>query len=287
MVSDKRDKNFGLGEQFSYLSLGDRPYSLLVREKGVGRGDQPISLLSELAYKKAGTYYSSYSPSPAWFNSRRLAWIVRSLSYVAWSPTHIVTWSNSLKLNIITGESMRHLLAEIARVNGYTPPVPKWVNRGAIVGLQGGSKKVREIMSKLRNAGAEIGGVWLQDWVGKRMSLGYSRLWWNWELDTDHYSDWNQLRIEMKAEDTNLLIYMNPMLADTSSKSKYTNNYFLAAKEHLVKDKNGEVFLTSAFSDFKAGLVNIFKPEAREFLKSLIKKVIKETGAMGMMTDFG
>jgi alpha-glucosidase len=28
-----------------------------------------------------------------------------------------------------------------------------------------------------------IAGFWLQDWVGKRQSLGYSRLWWNWEVD--------------------------------------------------------------------------------------------------------
>ena len=33
---------YGLGEQFSYLSLGNnRPYSMFVREKGIGRTEQP------------------------------------------------------------------------------------------------------------------------------------------------------------------------------------------------------------------------------------------------------
>jgi len=73
------------------------------------------------------------------------------------------------------------------------------------------------------------------------MSLGYSRLWWNWELDRNLYYNWNQLREDLLEEGTQLLIYMNPMLTDVSMKANYTTNYFRIAKEqrYLVEDKQG------------------------------------------------
>lgn len=138
-------------------------------------------------------------------------------------------------------------------------------------------------------AGSAITGVWLQDWVGKRMSLGYSRLWWNWELDKKTYSEWGRMRSELNQSNTKLLIYMNPMLTDVTEKGEYTNNYYKKAAEshYLVEDSQGKVFLTSAFSDFQAGLIDLYKPEANNFYRELVKRAIKETGAMGMMTDFG
>ena len=34
---------------------------------------------------------------------------------------------------------------------------------------------------------------WLQDWTGLRIDKFGKRLWWNWELDEDHYPHWDQL----------------------------------------------------------------------------------------------
>lgn len=83
----------------------------------------------------------------------------------------------------------------------------------------------------LKKSEAKITGLWLQDWVNKRKSLGFSRLWWNWELDKIHYSGWDQMKDELKKENVNLLIYMNPMLSDIEGKKQnYTKNFFKAAK---------------------------------------------------------
>lgn len=98
----------GLGEQFSHLRLENRPYSLLVREKGVGRGDQPLSFLSELIYGKAGTYYSSYSPIPIWYSlSRKMAFFTESLTYMIWWNNVILTWDSTVAIKVIDRHTVR------------------------------------------------------------------------------------------------------------------------------------------------------------------------------------
>jgi hypothetical protein len=38
-----------------------------------------------------------------------------------------------------------------------------------------------------------------QDWVGQRPSPMGWRLWWNWELDMDHYADWHAMADKLAA----------------------------------------------------------------------------------------
>lgn len=66
-------------------------------------------------------------------------------------------------------------------------PLPKWIQNGAVIGIQGGTEKLKEVITRLDLNDVPISGFWIQDWVNKRYSNGYSRLWWNWELDDDHY----------------------------------------------------------------------------------------------------
>ena len=49
-------------------------------------------------------------------------------------------------------------------------PMPAWVDRGAIVGIQGGTDVVRQRVAELQAAGVPLAGVWLQDWVGQRVT---------------------------------------------------------------------------------------------------------------------
>ena len=49
----------------------------------------------------------------------------------------------------------------------------------------------------IKKAGGIIKGLWIQDWVNKRQSLGNSRLWWNWELDTKHYEGWDKMHEQL------------------------------------------------------------------------------------------
>ncbi len=190
---------------------------------------------------------------------------------------------------MIVGDSLKQVVSQIAEFNGYTPPVPDWVNEGAILGLQGGTDAVRLKYNELKKAQAAIRGVWIQDWVSKRMSLGYSRLWWNWELDTDHYPYWGGLRETLAENNVSILIYMNPMLTNVSEKANAKQNFYAegCSKNHFIRLNNGDRFETRAFSDFSAAMVDFDKPEAIEFYKRILRNAIETTGAKGMMIDFG
>ena len=109
-----------------------------------------------------------------------MGYVLNSSAYSAWINNQLLVWDSDANMIIYVESSFKKIVAKIAEFNGYTPPVPDWVNQGIIVGLQGGHKTVLQKYNKIRQAGTNVSGVWMQDWVGKRRSLGYCRLWWNW-----------------------------------------------------------------------------------------------------------
>lgn len=68
--------------------------------------------------------------------------------------------------------------------------LPDWIHDGAIIGLQGGTDIVMDMLHNIQNAMGnldDITGVWLQDWTGQRNITGRKdlpriALWWNWEV---------------------------------------------------------------------------------------------------------
>src|SRR3712207_8687749 len=50
-----------------------------------------------------------------------------------------------------------------------------------------------------------VAAYWLQDWVGQRVTNFGTQLWWNWELDKDHYPGWDSMRERLAKEDVRLM----------------------------------------------------------------------------------
>ena len=113
----------------------------------------------------------------------KIAYIIEDYNYFTWINNRIRIWGHSVNVRIHHRDNLLKLTSSIAEVNGYTAPIPNWLNQGIIVGLQGGTAEVKRKYLSLKSYGTKIKALWLQDWVGKRQSMGYSRLWWNWELD--------------------------------------------------------------------------------------------------------
>ena len=57
---------------------------MFVREKGVGRTEQPETTLLNLFYGAGGSYYGSYSPAPIWISSQKIGYLLDSYAYAAW-----------------------------------------------------------------------------------------------------------------------------------------------------------------------------------------------------------
>ena len=97
---------------------------------------------------------------------------------------------------------------------------------GAVVGLQGGTDGVREILEELEALDAPVAAVWLQDWVGQRKTSFGTQLWWNWELDRDHYPDWDSLGESLKTEEHQAHDLHQPFLCDDVAQENHHRNLF-------------------------------------------------------------
>jgi alpha-glucosidase len=155
--------------------------------------------------------------------------------------------------------------------------------------LQGGTDRALRISEELESLGTPIAAIWLQDWVGQRKTSFGTQLWWNWELDRDHYLGWSSLRENLEERNIRLMTYINPFLCDDAvQKKNHRRNLFeeAARNGYLVKNQDGEPYRIT-ISSFSAALVDLTNPEAWTWIKDIIKGELIGNGASGWMADFG
>ena len=85
---------------------------------------------------------------------------------------------------IIGARTVPETVEAYTEYSGRMGPLPEWAYAGGVIlGMTGGSERVRDVLAKLRAADVPLAGLWLQDWGGARnTSIGIERVWWNWEL---------------------------------------------------------------------------------------------------------
>ena len=85
------------------------------------------------------------------------------------------------------------------------------------------------------------------------------------------------------------MTYINPFLCDDVARKKnHRRNLFeeAARSGYLVKNREGEPYRIR-ISSFSAALVDLTNPEARAWIKDIIKEELIGNGASGWMADFG
>lgn len=292
-ASDRDEHFFGFGAQFSRFDMKGRRLPIFVSEQGIGRGLQPITMMAELRAGAGGAWHTTYAGVPHYITSRLRSLFLTTYEYAVFDMrradrVQVQLFAPELSGRILAGGSPAELIAEYTAYAGRMRPLPPWVHAGAIVGLQGGTERVRTILAKLEASGTPIAALWLQDWVGPRATSFGSQLWWNWELDERHYADWERLRDELAARGIRLLTYVNPFLTDACDKPDCRRNLFreAAARGFLVRDSHGEPYQTR-ITDFSAALVDLTNPAARAWLKDVLVEQVIGAGASGWMADFG
>jgi len=82
------------------------------------------------------------------------------------------------------------------------------------LGLQGG---LDVVLAKLAifeaNAPGSVTSLWLQDWVGKRLTSLGSQILWNWAYNKEAYPDFSKFIHDMNQRGIRVLGYINPYLA--------------------------------------------------------------------------
>ncbi|MDG9929596.1 MULTISPECIES: alpha-glucosidase [unclassified Pseudomonas] len=288
------DERFhGFGEQFSTFDLAGRRVPILVQEQGVGRGLEPITTAANLTARAGGDWWTTYAPVPHYLSSAGRSFFSESGAYQVFDlrdahRVQLEVHEGRLAARIYTAADAPGQIAQHTAVVGRMPPLPDWTQRGAIVGLQGGTERVRGILRQLDEAGVPLAGVWLQDWVGQRSTSFGKQLWWNWSLDERHYPGWAALNGELQSRGVRSLAYVNPFLVDMAEQPGAARNLYAEARErgYLLRDATGQP-LSLLNTSFSAGMLDLSNPEARQWLKRVLREEMLARGFSGWMADFG
>ena len=284
---------YGFGEQFTNFNLKGKIVPIFVSEQGIGRGKQPITFLIDLIANSGGNQFTSYAPVPHYISSNLNSIYLKNLEYSKFdfskiNSISISVFSNSMKGGIINSDDPFKIIDEYTNYSGKMKPLPDWSQNGAIIGIQGGTKRVGKIIDTLLEKDVPIAGVWLQDWVGQRTTEFGKQLWWNWELDKDHYFQWDSLVSNFNEKNIKVLTYINPFLTDVKNKKNHKINYYKIALDssYFVKDSLGVPYDLD-ITTFSASLIDLTNPKAKNWYKNLIEKNMLSLGIHGWMADFG
>jgi sulfoquinovosidase len=291
-LSSVDERFFGFGLQLSHLDMKGRRLPIFIGEPGVGRGLQPLTWAADFTAGAGGAWHSSYAAVPHYLTSKLRSLFLETSEYSVFDLRHdeqviVEVFSAMMKGQILYGDSPTSLIERYTDYAGRMSRLPEWLHQGAIIGLQGGSARVREKLSWLKAHGVPLAGAWLQDWVGQRQTGFGDRLWWNWQLDRTRYPDWEDLIAELEAEGIRVLAYVNPYLADDIHDHSHERNLFAEAKAagYLVHNPEGEVYRLYQ-GEFYAAPVDLTHPEAWDWLKGIIRENLLESGVFGWMADF-
>lgn len=297
---------YGLGGQASFASLKNQSVPIFTREQGVGRGDEPITSIENANGSIAGgDFFTAYTAIASYISTdaKLLYLSEKSTGYAKFDftqPNAVTLRYDSLSVD---GAFTRTptLLDAIEALTGYTgrmPALPKWVDDGAILGIQGGQDKVNRIVKQGLNPeiAAPIAGVWLQDWCGTHSQSGpyinISRLWWNWENDESLYPTWNQFVQDLlEQHNVRTLSYMNVFLTNVSTKSTgFRRNLYDEASEARYFVQNTTTNSTAIISSgpgLDAGIIDLTNPGLQEWFKAILRSQVWNANISGFMTDFG
>ncbi|KAI5006674.1 hypothetical protein ZWY2020_033917 [Hordeum vulgare] len=292
-ASDRDERFYGFGEQFSYMEFKGRRVPVLVQEQGIGRGDQPITFAANLiSYRSGGNWSTTYAPSPFYMTSKMRSLYLEGYDYSIFDLTkpdrvQIQVYGNSVQGRILEGESPTELITSYTGSTGRPPVLPRWITSGAVVGMQGGTDAVRRVWSQLQDHDVPVSAFWLQDWVGQRKTAIGSQLWWNWEVDDDHYAGWKDLIRDLRSDGVRTMTYCNPCLVPVCEKGNARRHLYEEAKELgiLVRDEAGEPYMMPNTA-FDVAMLDLTNPEACSWFKGILRGMADE-GVSGWMADFG
>jgi len=277
----------GFGEQFTHVDCAGRRVPILSQEQGIGRGRQPLTWVMNALFGAGGDAHTTYVAVPFYLTSASRALSLDTTAYCEFDlrtsgEIAALVHAESLTGRILHGGTPAELIEAHTRQAGRMPSTPTWLDRGAVIGMQGGTAAVRKMHATLKAAGVPVAAYWLQDWVGKRKTAIGSQLWWDWRVCKDTYPGWDQLVADMRADGARVLTYINPFLVDRGS------GLFQEAAERglLVRDETGAPYQIPNTS-FSAALLDLTAPGAEDWIKGVIKERLIGSGASGWMADYG
>lgn len=288
-ISRQKDELFtGLGIQMPHFILNGNRFPVLTQEQGHGRGKQPVTFVAnEIAGGAGGSSVSSYLAVPHFISSAHWSFYLKdeqigffdfqdkkSLSVEKKGP-----WSA-----VISVGSVPELVTMYTQFSGRMAPLPQWAHRGPIIGVGGGEKKILKTAKMLKSLDIPVSSFWIQDWVGTRQGLIWTRLKWNWKVDRTLYPNWEDMVQRLDSMGFPVLTYFNPRLSEIKGET-HTDFDFAVANDFLVKNKKGAVHKVDS-GGFDGALIDLTNDEALAFFREKMETQLS-MGVRGWMADFG
>jgi alpha-glucosidase len=303
---DERYHGFGL--QPRHMDLGGKEVRMVTEEPGIGRDHVYMEFLVELDTPGAsGTTVSTYAPSAYYLSDQGYSFALENQEYGVFDlrddrEVSVRCYHDELAWRLVGGETPIERVESYTEYCGRMPELPDWIHEGPIVGMQGGTEsrqeqegvdsgteRVRRVWGELQDRDTPLAGFWLQDWVGIRVTDFGEQLWWNWELDEDHYPGWDEFVADLNDAGVEVLGYVSPYLVEIPDDADHEVDRHLyeeAVENDYLVEKDGEVF-GLPITTFEAAIVDLSNPEAFEWLRDTIAGQMATNGFRGWMADFG
>lgn len=285
LPSEANEPVHGCGQQFSRFNLRGSRLPLWSGEQGVGRSFNITTLAANLHSRSGGHWHSTYFPQPSYVTASGRFVHAETDCYARFEFQRecelLEFWQADAKLVLGAADTLEGAVTAMSDLLGRQPRLPEWTHDGMWLGLQGGSDTVRAKVEKAREAGIPMSGVWVQDWVGRRVTAFGSQLFWDWRYDRKLYPDLPELTAELQADGIRFLGYLNPFLAIEGELYREASE-----KGYCVKAPDGSDYMI-VVTTFPAAMVDLSNPEAWQWFKSVITKNVLGAGLSGWMADYG
>ena len=282
------ERLWGAGEQMSYFDLAGRRFPLWTSEPGVGRDKTTLlTFQADVTAHSGGDYWNTNYPQPTWISSRRYALHVETSAYACFDFRdpgfhEIELWEIPSRIELTAADSFAAIVSALSTRFGRPPRLPEWAYSGAILGLKDGERSFAR-MDAMIAAGADVGGLWCEDWVGLRVTSFGKRLFWDWKANDARYPRLRERIAELAARGIRFLGYVNPYLAIDG-----TLYGEAAAAGHLALRLDSDEPYLVDFGEFDCGIVDFTSPAAADwFAERVIGREMLDAGLSGWMADFG
>ena len=286
--AESGERLWGGGEQMSYFDMAGRRFPLWTSEPGVGRDKSTLMTFQcDRDGRSGGDYWNTNYPQPTYVSSRRYALHLDTRAYSCFDfrdPAfhEIEIWEVPARIELFAANRFAGLVEQLSTRFGRQPKLPAWSYNGAIIGLKQGEESFAR-MEAMIAAGAEISGLWCEDWVGLRVTSFGKRLFWDWKASEARYPALRDRIARLAERGIRFLGYVNPYLAiDGSLYAEALAAGYLALRLHA------DAPYIVDFGEFDCGIVDFTNPAAADwFADRVIGREMLDYGLSGWMADFG
>ena len=287
----KGEAVLGFGEQFGALDRSGKRWPLVVSEQGIGRGAWPVTGIADRAAGVGGSEWTTSAPVPHYITTGLRSLVLEDIEPVIADLTRdgqawLEVLGDKVTARIYAADDVPGLIEAHTAWAGRMSPLPDWVHSGAIVGLQGGSDRVRSARRVLDSAEVPLAGFWLQDWSGVHDSPAGEQPAWTWSVDEARYPGWPGLVAELASDDIAVMTSASPSVAALPAGSGRTD-LFREAREagHLV-ERSGAPYPLEGTGP-AAGMLDLSDPAARAWAASRLREQVAAHGVRGWVAEQG